>query len=372
MNGRRKGRACGRIRLAAGGLLAATLAASVVPAFAQEQKPAGTTEAPGSAAPTLSPGAPEASAAIPAAPTPAAPAPAAIVPAPLAPPADPSAAKAYTVLETHCARCHQAGRLKRPAPGGNFGNILRLDEIAADPVLVRPGNPDASRLYTLMLRRLMPFDVHQEQSGGTEPAPDELQAIRSWISGLGPAKGCPDRRPVLVDDIAVALTKAGEQASWDAGRQRFVSLAHLYNACHSLEALAAWRQGVARLFNSLSWKPAAIRVLPVDENGLLLRIDLGDLGWLPAHWERIARSGGHAAGRLALLPPDVRQVFGTELPVVPADWLASAVLKAPLYYDLLGLPLIGTEIQKVLQIDADITRKVGNGQRVAVKSSSRR
>ena len=370
MIGRRKGRSGRLVRLAAGGLLAVILAAGAAPAFAQEPKLPGTTPtpealapealAPGAVAPTLTPGAPEAPA----------PTPAATAPAPLGPPEDPSAAKAYAVLDTHCARCHQAGRLKRPAPAGSFGNILRLDEIAADPVLVRPGNPDASRLYTLMLRRLMPFDVHQEQTGGAEPGPDDLQAVRAWISSLGPAKGCPDRRPVSADDIAAALVKAGQQASWDAGRQRFVSLVHLYNACHSLEALAAWREGVALLFNSLSWKPAAIRVLPVDENGLLLRIDLGDLGWLPAHWERIARSGGHAAGRLALVPAEVRQVFGTELPVVPADWLASAGLKAPLYYDLLGLPLIGTEIQKVLQIDADVTRRIGNGQRVAVKSSA--
>ena len=205
----------------AGALLGLGLAASLgfgarfAPAVAQVQEPAPVAPAlpPPAAAtaepapPTLTPGASGSAAT---APPPAEPAGAAAAPPPprpLAPPSEPVAAKAYGVLETHCARCHQGERLKRPAPAGAFGNILRLDEIAADPVLVRPGNPDASRLYTHMLRRLMPFDVHQEQSGGEEPSAEDMQAIRAWIGGLAAAKGCPDRRPVTVEDISAALVK---------------------------------------------------------------------------------------------------------------------------------------------------------------------
>ena len=60
---------------------------------------------------------------------------------PLIKPSDPVAAQAWTVLETHCARCHQSGRLTRAAPASGFGNILRLDEIAADPVVVAARQP---------------------------------------------------------------------------------------------------------------------------------------------------------------------------------------------------------------------------------------
>ena len=370
MDGRRELRSTGASkRVAAALLLAGSLATGWPAALAQPPVPvpvpvpAQSQESPAPASPT--PAAAATAEPPPATLTPGAPLP----PRPLLAPADPIAAKAYTVLETHCARCHQGGRLKRPAPAAGFGNILRLDEIAADPVLVRPGNPDASRIYTHMLRRLMPFDVHQEQSGGDEPSADDMQAVRAWISGLGPPAGCPERRPVTVEDITAALGKAGDKASWDAGRQRFVSLAHLYNACHSQAALAASRQAVARLFNSLSWKPAAVRVEPIDEAGTVLRVDLGDLGWVGAHWDRIVRSGGNAAGRLGFLPAGVRQAFGTDTPVVRADWLANAMLKAPLYYDLLGLPLIGPEILKILQIDADALRKAGRLQRVGVKAS---
>ena len=293
--------------------------------------------------------------------------PAARSPRPIVIPSDPLAAKAFAVFDTHCARCHQDGRLKRPAPAAGFGNVLRLDEVAAEPTLVRPGNPDASRIYTHILRRAMPFDIHQEQAAGDEPSAEQMQAVRAWISALPPAKGCPDRRQITAEDIAVQLAKAGEKASWDAGRQRFVSLAHLHNACQSPEMLETWRQAVTRLLNSVSWRTTPIVVEPIDAAGTLLRIDIGDLGWVAVHWERIVQSGHNAAGRLSVLPAPLAEVFGTKTPVVRGDWLANTMLKAPLYYDLLGLPEIGPEIHKILPLDADALRRSGAVQRAAVK-----
>ncbi len=60
----------------------------------------------------------------------------------ITPPSDPVAKAAFDVLERNCGRCHQAGKLvdrERPAKG--FGNILKLDELAANPHLINPGNP---------------------------------------------------------------------------------------------------------------------------------------------------------------------------------------------------------------------------------------
>ncbi len=98
-----------------------------------------------------------------------------------APPADPTAAKAFGVLEKHCARCHQQGRLERPQPAGKFGNVLHLGELAQAGRLVMPGNADASRLWTHMMRKLMPYDVYQEHNGGTGPDAEEILAVRDWI-----------------------------------------------------------------------------------------------------------------------------------------------------------------------------------------------
>ena len=291
-----------------------------------------------------------------------------VVPPPKAP-ADQVGARAFAVLETHCARCHQGGRLNRLAPAAGFGNVLRLDQLAIDPVLVNPGNPDASRLYTHMLRRLMPYDVLQEQAAGEEPSADELQAVRAWISQLPPAPGCRDRAPITVAAVSEALAAAAEKASWDAGRQRFVSIAHLYNDCHSEAQLYAWRQAVVRLFNSVSWRAEPIVLEAVDEARTILRVDLAALGWVPAHWERIMQSAANASGRYGDLPASVTGPFGSKVPVARADWLANLVLRAPLYYDLLGLPEIAPEILKILSIDADAQRRTGSALRLGVKTS---
>ena len=290
-------------------------------------------------------------------------------PRPIVAPADPIAAQAFAVLETHCARCHQGGRLKRAAPAVAFGNILRLDEIARDPVLVRPGNPDASRLYTHMLRRLMPFDVHQEQSGGAEPMAEELAAVRTWIARLEPVPACRDRRFVTAENHAAAMRDAAQAAGATAGRLRFISLAHLYNACATPEAMYGYRQAIVRLFNSVSWRPGPVHVEPVDDARTLLAFTLDELGWVPQHWEHILKSGPNGPGHLITLPKAATEPFGTDQPVARGDWLADTMLRSPLYYDLLGLPALSGEIIRILQLDPETLRRGGGSQRGGIKTS---
>ncbi|MEZ5815859.1 MAG: DUF4384 domain-containing protein [Hyphomicrobiaceae bacterium] len=272
-------------------------------------------------------------------------------PRPLRPPADPTAAAVYAVLEKHCARCHQGGRLDRPAPAAAFGNILRLDEIAAAPHLIQPGNPDGSRLYVSMLRRLMPPEASSPDGEAPHGAPtaDEIALVRSWISSLPPRQTCRDRRFVTPADHAATLSELAGVTTEDPKKLRFLSIAHLHNGCVRFEALAAYRQAMVRLFNSLSWKVAPVAVPPIDPARTLFKINLDDLGWLPEHWERIMRSGTSPLGLVAPLPVDVRRLFGTESPVARADWFAQTVLSAPLYYEVLGLPGTGPEILKILQ-----------------------
>jgi hypothetical protein len=114
------------------------------------------------------------------------------------PPSGPVPAAAYTVLERHCARCHQAGRLQDSLAANAFANVLALAEIARDPALVRPGAPDASPLYTVMVRRAMPPEtLPGKDTSGARPSPDEIQAVRDWIEGL------PQGNPALVQSGGV-------------------------------------------------------------------------------------------------------------------------------------------------------------------------
>ncbi len=56
-------------------------------------------------------------------------------PVEIALPADPVSRAAFDVLDKHCARCHQDGKLTaRERPSKNFGNVLKLDEIASNVI----------------------------------------------------------------------------------------------------------------------------------------------------------------------------------------------------------------------------------------------
>lgn len=83
----------------------------------------------------------------------------------IAPPADPVAKAAFDVLDAHCARCHQTGKLvDRERPAKNFGNILKLDEMAANPHYILPGNPLGSKLFRQIVDKEMPYDIYYEGS----------------------------------------------------------------------------------------------------------------------------------------------------------------------------------------------------------------
>src|SRR5688572_14792468 len=102
-------------------------------------------------------------------------------------PPDPIAKSAFDVLDRHCARCHQEGRLiDREKPAKNFGNILKLDEIAANPHYVLPGNALGSKLFRQIADREMPYDVMYEADARyPHVTADDLQALERWIVSLG-------------------------------------------------------------------------------------------------------------------------------------------------------------------------------------------
>lgn len=95
---------------------------------------------------------------------------------------------AAATLDKHCSRCHQDGKLtNRQKPAKALGNILQLDQIASNPSLIQPGNPEGSRIIQQIVNKDMPYDVYQEGSA-SQPSPteDEVTALRNWIAGLKP------------------------------------------------------------------------------------------------------------------------------------------------------------------------------------------
>ena len=101
-------------------------------------------------------------------------------------PTDPIAKAAYEVLDKHCARCHQIGKLSaRERPSKNFGNVLQLDEMADNPALVRPGNAFASVLFKQIIDKEMPYDVIYEGASGPLMTEADIKVLETWINTLG-------------------------------------------------------------------------------------------------------------------------------------------------------------------------------------------
>jgi mono/diheme cytochrome c family protein len=288
------------------------------------------------------------------------------------PPDDAVAAKVYGILDQHCARCHQFGKVAGGPPASGLGNILHLDQLARDPNLVRPANPDGSRLYTSLLMRLAPHDGEATSAAGVradELTSAELDAMRSWIQGLPAAPACADRSAVTASADADSAKSALEALpGGEAKSQRFITLAPAYNTCASPDDLAVYRDAIGRTVNSLSWGLDPIALQPVNAEKTLLRLDLGSIGWDAARWDRLVAAYPflHTGVDAAALT----SATGTAVPIVRGDWLAATALRAPLYYDLLGLPDRLTVLLASLKINVAGDVDGGRALRYGVKSSA--
>uniref|UniRef100_UPI00403FAB0A DUF4384 domain-containing protein n=1 Tax=Hyphomicrobium sp. ghe19 TaxID=2682968 RepID=UPI00403FAB0A len=284
-------------------------------------------------------------------------------------PDEPRAAKAYSVLETHCARCHQAGRLERPLPSGGLANILAIQDQARDPVLVKPGLPDASRLYDVFETRHAPLDVFTGPDAKPEPTPDDILAVRRWIKDLAPAvQSCPSREPVRPAAIDKMMREV-QHLERDQGKDvRFISLVHLYNSCATAAEMTAYGKALNKLMNSLSWAPEPVKLTPLDDVGTVFSFRLADYGWDNARWKLIEKA--YPPALLHVVAPDVVKTAGSPAVVVNGDWLAAAAGETPLYYALLGLPTKLASLATMNGTDLDANIRAGSVRRIAIRESA--
>ncbi len=272
-------------------------------------------------------------------------------------PADPVAHAAFDMLEKHCARCHQDGRLtERLKPARNFGNVLKLDELALNPNFVKPGNPDASLLFNVIAEQKMPYDVFMDFVDPTPPAPSqaELQALRTWIEALGRnAVASCDTRKFVTNKDTVALVAADLQTLPERRQPgtRYLDFATLYNACVGDADLDGYRQGAVKLLNSLSQRSDVVRLEPANLQKTLLRFNLEDLGWSAGDWNTVLGLYPYGSRPDAPLFGFVGQATGTPMPYLRADWFTFAAAQPPLYNTLLKLPNTFDGLQRQLAVD---------------------
>ncbi|MFN3869295.1 MAG: DUF4384 domain-containing protein [Hyphomicrobiaceae bacterium] len=257
---------------------------------------------------------------------------------------------AGAVLERHCARCHDAAEVAPGSqPSGLLGNILSLDDLAQNPHLVRPGEPDASLLYQVMVGQQMPPQLRAPSSAVVAPAtsvpatappvtlsgPDvaDLAAIRHWIAGL-PSRtaACAAAPPVTAADVQAAAKLAVAALPADiAADMAFVSLAGLRNRCASDPEIDAVRLALSGVLERLAVNSEPVAVVPVAGHPLLLAFRLSHLGWSAEIWGRIA-SRLPASARRGRSPGD------EQAPLPPVAWLAAVLRDAATAGRSLGVP----------------------------------
>jgi hypothetical protein len=226
----------------------------------------------------------------------------------VAPVAPDLAQRVLGILQAHCAVCVDAG----------LGSTLSLDDMARDPSLVIPKQPDASRAYQFLLDlpQLQPVAPANADPAaeGKAPTPQDVEAVRDWIDGLPTVdEVCADRLSVTAQETeAQAARWLRSLSETEAADTRFISLAHLYSACLSEKRIQELRESIRVLLAALARRSELPNVETLGDASTLLAIRLSDVGLTSERWANLIDGA----------PPFVATA-------VPGDWLAARVLSHP-------------------------------------------
>lgn len=264
--------------------------------------------------------------------------------APPVPPTEPIAKAAYDVLDKHCARCHQDGKLvSRERPAKNFGNVLKLDEIAANPHHILPGNPLGSKLFKQIVDKEMPYDIQYEgETKYPNVSEADLKALETWITSLGANQSASCESHKFIDPTTMVGYMAADIEKVQRARRestRYLTLTHLANICVTAEAMKVYRQGAIKFINSMSQSSDVVKLEAIDPEETILRINLTDLGWSAADWDKVLAVYPYNVEPDVQLTSVISSATKTPLPYVRADWLTFTAAQPPLYDDLLKLPI---------------------------------
>ncbi len=289
-------------------------------------------------------------------------------------PTDPVSKLAFDVLEKHCSRCHQDGRLtKRQKPAKNFGNVLMLDELAKSSHLILPGNPDGSKLFNQLANKEMPYDLYYDADLEVPTVSEaDLTAIHDWIQGLGKNRtaACSSRPFIDHKSVVNAIAKDLEALPKHRVRgSRYLTLTNLFDACADEKDLEVYRQGAVKLINSLSRSSNVVRLETIDPERTIIRFNLDDLGWRRSDWDTILSSYPYGVQPDTQMFRFIQSTADTPLPYIRADWFAFTAAQPPLYTDLLRLPDTFDRLQVDQGVDIEANLKNFLAERAGFQKS---
>lgn len=273
------------------------------------------------------------------------------------------ASSARRVLRTHCFRCHG----EEGAAEGGFADALSHRGLVESEKIV-PGDPAASLLWQRVTDESAPMPPEEEPA---RPSADELASLRRWIEAGAPPFDDAPARPFAppTEDVAAAHADLAAAPAGERRSRRYFSLTHLRNAGASDRELESHRRALAKLLNSLSWRPEIALPAPTEKLDTLLRIDLRDYGWDAADWDEATFRVPARALVGTPAEAEAQAWTGASLPWFPADAFVFAASQPPLYHLLLDLPATDTELERLLHVDVEADVAQGAARRGGFASS---
>jgi hypothetical protein len=196
----------------------------------------------------------------------------------------------------------------------------------------------------------------------SRPKPDEIAAIRNWITAGAPHRKGDIAARGFLNDIQVLKLIADDLRGINARQRRFIryfTIVHLFNSGYNADQLQTYRAGLSKLVNSLSWGRKIVVPVTIDKDQTILRIDLRDYLWTEDVWRAIVERNPYGAILDNSNARSIQTDSGSELPFVRADWFVHAASRPPLYHEVLQLPDKDRELEWKLNVDvlADIRQE---------------
>ena len=273
---------------------------------------------------------------------------------------------AHAIFQRSCLICH--------GPDGAYKETLLIEHNALiQNGTVVQGNPAASELYNRLVTTETAKRMPLGQPQLSAPA---IDTIRNWILA-----GAPDWATVATTDgdfispaeiLNTIETHLMSLSSFDRAFARYFTLTHLYNAGETVQVLEAYRNGLSKLVNSLSWGSTVTNPQPIDPQGTILYIDLRHYEWdvndgwgqieaeYPYHISFDAPEQSALRDQLSRLQTEMK----SDIPSVHVDWFVAQASLPPLYHELLSLPLTDRELETRLEVD--VVRNLLNAPGVRV------
>ena len=273
---------------------------------------------------------------------------------------------AYAIFEQSCFICH--------GPTGSFKETLLIEHDALiDNGTVVPGNPNASELYN----RLLTTDEAKRMPLQQPPlSAQAIDTIRNWILA-----GSPDWATAATTNgnfispsgvLNTIETHLMSLAPFDRAFARYLTMTHLYNAGETAQVLDAYRNGLSKLVNSLSWKATVTNPQPIDPQETIFYIDLRHYEWdRNDGWTQIEGAYPYHIGfegpTQTALRDQLTRLQGemkSDIPSIHVDWFLANASLPPLYHELLSLPLTAGELETRLEVD--VVRNLNNAPGIDV------